>query len=75
MSNILPIIFCVKESISSDRMQLINHKTFYTIVMLVLCLYCSPQQNELMMKGINSYDNQQYRTAITYFTEAIDSDP
>jgi len=36
---------------------------------------CVPVKNELLLKGIDSYNEEQYRTAINYFTDAINDDP
>ena len=43
--------------------------------MVFACLACTPEVNELLVKGLDSYDNEQYRTAITYFNEAIEAEP
>ncbi|MFI5236691.1 MAG: hypothetical protein ACHQLA_01985, partial [Ignavibacteriales bacterium] len=52
------------------------HEVIPTLSLLAICVSCIPaEQNELLVKGIESYDNEQYRTAIIFFSEAIEADP
>ena len=56
--------------------QSFNMKAFSLFLLLIISsMACVPVKNELFVKGIKSYDEEQYRTAITYFTDAINDEP
>ncbi len=57
-----------------EKSLLIQKKVLFTLLVFT-CLSCTPKENELLVKGLDSYDNEQYRTAITYFNEALESEP